>query len=353
MLAGAYYRAHRRPGVRARRSGRTSSARAGLDRRTTATSTATASSSTRAQRPSGLVQQGWKDSSDSVFHADGALRRGPDRAVRGPGLRLRRLRRGRRPGRRARRRGARRRAAGAQAERAARAVRGGVLVRGAGDLRAGPRRRQAALPGARPRTPGHCLWTGIVEPERAPRRSPARCCPTPVFSGWGIRTLAAGEARYNPMSYHNGSVWPHDNAIIAAGLARYGLTRRGRCGILRRPVRRAPLLRPAADARAVLRLPAAPGRGARRCTRWPAPRRRGRRASVFMLLQAASAWASTRAPARCASVTPRCRSSISDLRLEDLRVGDARLDLLLERRGDDVGVSILRRTGHVGVVVAK
>src|SRR5216110_2394552 len=45
-----------------------------------------------------------------------------------------------------------------------------------------------------------------------------------MFSGWGIRTIAAGEARYNPMSYHNGSIWPHDNAIAAAGFSRYGLT---------------------------------------------------------------------------------------------------------------------------------
>jgi glycogen debranching enzyme len=47
----------------------------------------------------------------------------------------------------------------------------------------------------------------------------------PLFSGWGIRTVAAGEARYNPMSYHNGSVWPHDNALISSGLARYGFRR--------------------------------------------------------------------------------------------------------------------------------
>jgi glycogen debranching enzyme len=45
------------------------------------------------------------------------------------------------------------------------------------------------------------------------------------FSGWGVRTVSAGEARYNPMSYHNGSVWPHDNALIGAGLARYGFKR--------------------------------------------------------------------------------------------------------------------------------
>ena len=43
------------------------------------------------------------------------------------------------------------------------------------------------------------------------------------FTGWGVRTLAAGEVRYNPMSYHNGSIWPHDNAVVAAGFARYGM----------------------------------------------------------------------------------------------------------------------------------
>lgn len=69
---------------------------------------------------------------------------------------------------------------------------------------------------------GHALLTGIALPERAEavaRRLMAPDC----FSGWGIRTLSQGEKRYNPMSYHNGSIWPHDNALIAAGFARYGL----------------------------------------------------------------------------------------------------------------------------------
>ncbi len=69
----------------------------------------------------------------------------------------------------------------------------------------------------------HAMFTGIMAPERA--RRVARDMMRPSFnSGWGIRTVAAGEARYNPMSYHNGSIWPHDNAMIAAGLARYGLS---------------------------------------------------------------------------------------------------------------------------------
>lgn len=68
---------------------------------------------------------------------------------------------------------------------------------------------------------GHCLWTGIVDSDKA--ASVARhLMSDDMFSGWGIRTLAQSMAAYNPMSYHNGSVWPHDNAICAAGLMRYG-----------------------------------------------------------------------------------------------------------------------------------
>ncbi|MCU1498020.1 MAG: amylo-alpha,6-glucosidase [Acidimicrobiales bacterium] len=68
---------------------------------------------------------------------------------------------------------------------------------------------------------GHCLWTGIVDDDKAPLVADWLLAPE-LFSGWGIRTLATGMARYNPISYHNGSVWPHDNALIAAGLMRYG-----------------------------------------------------------------------------------------------------------------------------------
>ena len=68
---------------------------------------------------------------------------------------------------------------------------------------------------------GHALWTGIAGPDRA-RRVAARLLSPDMFSGWGIRTLSSQYPTYNPMSYHNGSVWPHDNAIIAHGFARYG-----------------------------------------------------------------------------------------------------------------------------------
>jgi glycogen debranching enzyme len=68
---------------------------------------------------------------------------------------------------------------------------------------------------------GHCLWTGIVEPEKA-RLVADHLVSDAMFCGWGVRTIARGEDRFNPISYHNGSVWPHDNAIAAAGLMRYG-----------------------------------------------------------------------------------------------------------------------------------
>jgi glycogen debranching enzyme len=69
--------------------------------------------------------------------------------------------------------------------------------------------------------PGHLLWSGAVSEAVAPRLVETLMGEA-LWSGWGIRTLGAGEARYNPVSYHNGSVWPHDTALLAAGLARYG-----------------------------------------------------------------------------------------------------------------------------------
>src|SRR3546814_13405295 len=81
---------------------------------------------------------------------------------------------------------------------------------------------------------GHALLTGIAAPDRA--ASVARLLTSPkFFSGWGIRTIAAGEARYNPMSYHNGSIWPHDTRLTALGFTPYGHRseerRRGKEGV--------------------------------------------------------------------------------------------------------------------------
>jgi glycogen debranching enzyme len=68
---------------------------------------------------------------------------------------------------------------------------------------------------------GHLLWSGIVPPERAEAVARQLMGPS-MWSGWGVRTMSADDAGFNPIAYHNGTVWPHDNSLIAAGLARYG-----------------------------------------------------------------------------------------------------------------------------------
>jgi glycogen debranching enzyme len=121
---------------------------------------------------------------------------------------------------------------------------------------------------------GHCLWSGIVDEDKAAATVEHLCGPE-MFTGWGIRTLASSMGRYNPVSYHNGSVWPHDSAICAAGLARYGFNEQAEGGD-RRAVRggeafggRLPSCSAASTARpsrsrSPTRLPAHPRHGPRR-----------------------------------------------------------------------------------------
>jgi len=170
-------------------------------------------------RSGGLVNQGWKDSHDSVPHADGTLATGPIALVEVQAYVY----------------GAWRAAAALAAELGD-APRAAGLTRRADGLRrhfdeaffdAKLGTYVLALDGekrpcrVRTSNAGHALYTGIAYPERTAAVVETLMSPT-SFTGWGIRTLASTEARYNPMSYHNGSVWPHDNAMIAAGLARYG-----------------------------------------------------------------------------------------------------------------------------------
>ena len=191
-------------------------ARARAGSTATATATATASSSTSGGRRRGLENQSWKDSGDSQRFHDGSFARGADRAGRGAGLRLRREA----PARRARARGlarpGARGAARARGGRAADALRRGVLGRGARRLlRARARRREAA---------GRLA---LLEhrPPALERDRPARAGGDVVdqllgeelWSGWGIRTMSTDEAAYNPLSYHNGTVWPHDTSLARLG----------------------------------------------------------------------------------------------------------------------------------------
>ena len=165
---------------------------------------------------------GWKDSQDSVFHADGALAEAPIAlcevqayvyAARLAAATLARL-----LGDEAARAEARR-AGRALCERASRRP-SGAKTCSTYALALDGEKRPCAV---RSSNAGHCLLTGIADPI-ARAGSPQSLLDQGMFSGWGIRTIGRGEPRYNPMSYHNGSVWPHDNALIAAGFARYGFT---------------------------------------------------------------------------------------------------------------------------------
>lgn len=170
----------------------------------------------------GLINQGWKDSQDSIFHADGSLARGPIALVEVQGYVY-----------------AAKRAAAHMARRLGFDDRALLLDRAAEDLRC--RFDEAfwdeelgtyvlALDGdkrpcrVRTSNAGHALFAGIARPERATQVMKG-LLGSAFFSGWGIRTVATSESRYNPMSYHNGSVWPHDNGLIALGFARYGFRR--------------------------------------------------------------------------------------------------------------------------------
>jgi len=167
----------------------------------------------------GLSNQGWKDSEDSVFHADGRFPPGPISLVEVQGYAfaaframasLARLRHEEDLAQHWDARAERMRIA--VEERFWMEARGfyGIAVDGEGKLCE-----------VRSSNPGHLLYCGLPSAERA--ASVANQMMTPEFhTGWGLRTLAKGEARYNPMSYHNGSIWPHDSALCAAGIARYG-----------------------------------------------------------------------------------------------------------------------------------
>ncbi len=169
--------------------------------------------------PSGLANQGWKDSWDSISFADGTLAEAPIALAEVQGYVY-----------------AAYRARAYFAREASDAETDARYTRRADDLKAAfnrdfwlPDRGYYAIGLDCDRRPidslasnmGHCLLTGIVDADKASSVAAHLMSPE-MFSGWGIRTLSTSMARYNPISYHNGTVWPHDNAMIAAGLMRYG-----------------------------------------------------------------------------------------------------------------------------------
>ncbi len=167
----------------------------------------------------GLANQGWKDSHDAIFHDDGSLARGPIALAEVQGYVFAAWRSAERIMRRL-----------GQADRAAAYGAKAEVLRARFDalfFDAEFGTYVLALDGdkkpcrVRASNAGHALFAGIALPERAGSVASV-LMGSSSFCGWGIRTIASGEARYNPMSYHNGSVWPHDNALIGAGFARYG-----------------------------------------------------------------------------------------------------------------------------------
>ncbi len=281
---------------------------------------------------SGLSNQGWKDSEDSVFHADGRFPDGPIALVEVQGYAF--------AGYRSMAALAERRGETEDAERwrtRAETIRKavedrfwmedkgfyGIAIDGKGDL-------CRVLSS----NPGHLLFSGLPRPDRA-RRVIEHLTSAAFASGWGVRTLATGEARYNPMSYHNGSVWPHDTAICVMGLSRYG-EREGVVSLtsglfetandfhMRLPELFCGFPRMAGEppvAYPVACLPQA----------WAA-------GSVFMVLQACLGLTVDGLKGEVRVTDPRLPVGIDRLSIEGLRVGTEKVDLLFERSGRRVEV---------------
>jgi glycogen debranching enzyme len=294
----------------------------------------------------GLANQGWKDSYDAIFHADGRLAEGYIALAEVQGYVF----------------------AGKQL--AARcAVRMGLPERAQrleSEAKLLAERFEAAfwcedlgtyalaLDGdkqpckVRTSNAGQLLFTGMVRADRA-RMVAADLMRPQFFTGWGIRTVARGEARYNPMSYHNGSIWPHDNALIALGLARYGLKHSVEhvfealfsaatymdlrrlpelfCGF-RREKGRGPTLYPVACA------PQA----------WAS-------ATPFTLLEAALGLEFDAQRGEIRLRNPRLPAFLNEVILRELKLGPSSVDLRVRRHGDDVSLEVLRTRGQIQVSI--
>ena len=293
----------------------------------------------------GLVQQGWKDSNDSVFHADGSLAEPPIALCEVQGYVY-----------------AAKLAAASLAAMLGDEHAGRTLRAQAADLRekfdeafwcqnlnvfalALDGRKKAC--GVRASNTGHALLTRIARPDRAKAVAQALFAED-FYSGWGIRTLATGEARYNPLSYHNGSIWPHDNALIAAGLAHYGY----------KPLA-GKILLALMDASSVLELHRMPELFC------GLERRKGEGPTLYPVACAPQAWAAGAfflLIESCLGLTiqgsanrvifnrPALPEGIPQLSIRGLRVGDASVDLLFERQMDTVRVQVLEKHGEVEVV---
>jgi glycogen debranching enzyme len=294
----------------------------------------------------GLANQGWKDSFDAIFHADGRLAEGNIALaeVQGYVFAAKRL-----AARCALRLGEREMAAQLDQEARTLAERfedsfwcddlGTYALALDGDKQPCKVRSSNA---------GQLLFSGMIREDRA-RKVAADLMRPHFFTGWGIRTIAHGEVRYNPMSYHDGSIWPHDNALIALGLARYGLKHAVEqvfkglfdaatymdlrrlpelfCGF-RREKSRGPTLYPVACA------PQA----------WAS-------ATPFTLLEAALGLEFDIARSEIRLRNPRLPAFLDEVILRDLQLGPSSVDLRIRRHRDDVAMEVMRRRGQIQVSI--
>jgi glycogen debranching enzyme len=190
--------------------------------------------------------------------------------------------------------------------------------------------------------PGHLLWSGAVPEERA-RKVGGRLLADDMWSGWGIRTLSRGHPSYNPLSYQLGSVWPHDNVIIAAGLRRYGLDAEA-----------ARVIRGIFDAAARFRSSRLPELFA------GLQRQPGSFPAQYLGANVPQAWASgavihaigvllgldADAPAGTLTLRPALPEWLGRVELSNLGVGDARVSFAVTRR--DNGTSVVERRDAAG-----
>lgn len=300
------------------------------------------------QAENGLVQQGWKDSNDSVFHANGQLAEGPIALCEVQGYVY-----------------AAKSAASRLAEARGRHPLAAKLSYQAEELREAFERAfwleelgtyALALDGrknpcrVRTSNPGHCLYSGIVSEERAARVAESLLAPD-QFTGWGVRTISSKELPYNPMSYHNGSVWPHDNALLAQGLSRYGLMEE----VIR-------LFQGMMDASLFMeqhRLPELFCGFHRRKnegpTRYPVACSPQAWAigTVFMMLQACVGLSVHPADNKIIFRHSRLPQFIEWIRFKNLRIGSSGIDILLRREGRDVSFVVENKDDELEVVVIK
>jgi glycogen debranching enzyme len=292
----------------------------------------------------GLANQGWKDSGDAVFHRDGRLAEPPIALVEVQGYRYAALLAMAELAE----------ALGADGAAAWRAEAAALRARINADfwleehdtyaLALDRDKRACAVVTS---NPGHLLFCGVPDAERAQRLA-TRLLRADLFCGWGVRTLASGQPRYNPMSYHNGSIWPHDNSLIAAGLRRYGRAE----GVLQ-------LLSALVEAALEFedhRLPELFCGFARRRDAAPVPYPVACRpqawaaGSVFLLLEAALGLECDGVHRRIVFRQPQLPAWLDALEIRNLHVADARLDLSVLRGKYGGSVEIMRKEGEVEVV---